>query len=222
MMDDMRTSYVKFMNISRYDLEQRIKTQPGYKNQGKFIKHYARMCLSRYHAEKILKKDFTFFNKMHVGDEFFLTMIHPTPGADFMKDFEITYDNWEDIKKQTNQLRNEIKTIYNKYSEGHLMSKENQDTIEHKRALRADIAKNPKTYTTIIQEDINKALKKESFFWRKFTTAPLSTEIMNLPEIQKKIIKQPTAVNNLRTRKMKNKNRLTKKLGNNAKNTKLG
>ncbi len=205
MSDDIRTSYVKFMNMSRYDFSERIQSQDRYKSQGKFVKHYARMCLSRYHVEKLLKKDFTFFNTMHVGDEFFLTMIHPEPGKDFMRDFEITYDNWEDIKTKTNQLKSEIKSIYNKYSNGQPMSKQNQDTIEEKRAMRADIAKNPKTYTSITQEDIETASKKESFFWRKFTTAPLPPEVENLPFIEKKPVKQPT--NNLKSRKQKNKNR---------------
>lgn len=206
MMDDLRTSYVKFMNVSKYDLEARIKTQQKYETQGNFIKHYARMCLSRYHVEALLSKDFTFFNKMHVGDEFFLTLIHPSPGKDYMKDFEITYDNWEDVSNKASKLTKEIKNIYNQNPSG--LTNNHQNSIRRKKALRDDISKNPKTYTTITTEDIEKAIKKESFFWRKFTNDPLpwTPEILNIYSVtEPEPLNQKPKINTLRTRKQRNK-----------------
>lgn len=174
MMSNIKTSYVKFMKPSVYDRHARIETQEHYKKYDPFIKHYARMCLSRYHVEKLLKRDFTFFNKMHVGDEFFLTLIHLKPGIDHVKDFEITYDNWEDVNHQASLLNDEIKKLYNKPN--------TTDMIRRKKIIRDRIRSNPITYTSITTEDLRRALNKESFFWRKFTPDPLpwTSEILNI------------------------------------------
>ena len=122
-----------------------------------------------YHAEKLLKKDFSFFNSMHVGDEFFLTLIHPTPGQDFIKDFEITYDNWEDVTRQASQMTEQLK---------HMNPEDKMRTI----AIRDHMRRNPITYTSITTEDIRRAVQRESFFWRKFTKDPLpwTAEILNI------------------------------------------
>lgn len=168
MRDDLRTSYIKFMKPSAYDTLSRIKTQPGYKEHEPFVKHFARMCLSRYHAEKLLEQDFTFFNNMHVGDEFFLTLIHPEKGKDFIEDFEITYDNWEGTKKKTGQLSDDIKTLKSKHP-----NEFNENTIRRKKIMKDDIGGNPITYSSITTDEIQKATKKESFFWRKFLPGPL-------------------------------------------------
>ena len=173
MTDDLRTSYVKFMKPSHYDKQERIATQAGYQKYEPFIKHYARMCLSRYHGEKLLKKDFGFFNSMHVGDEFFLTLLHLSPGQDFVKDFEMTYDNWEDVQKQVYVLNDQIKQC-----------KPNDPRVRCKIAVRDNLRRNPITYTSISTEDISRAMKRESFFWRKFPVGPLpwTSEILNIPE----------------------------------------
>jgi len=170
MTDDLRTSYIKFMRPSHYDKQERIANQPNYEKYEPFIKHYARMCLSRYHAEKLIKKDFGFFNSMHVGDEFFLTLLHPVPGQDFVKDFEMTYDNWEDVQKQVAQLNDQIK------------QEKNPDRIRRKTAIRDNLRRNPITYTSMTAEDLQRATQRESFFWRKFTTGPLpwTPEILTL------------------------------------------
>jgi hypothetical protein len=172
MTDDLRTSYIKFMRPSYYDKQERIATQPNYEKHEPFIKHYARMCLSRYHSEKLVKKDFGFFNSMHVGDEFFLTLLHPVPGQDFVKDFEMTYDNWEDVQKQVSMINDQIK------------QEKNADRIRRKTAIRDNLRRNPITYTSITAEDLQRASTKESFFWRKFTTGPLpwTSEILTLRE----------------------------------------
>lgn len=173
MKDHINTSYIKFMEINSYNKNVRIKSQDNYKQLEPFVKHYARMCLSRYHSEKLISsKYFNFFNKMHVGDEFFLTCIHPVKNKDYIKEFEITYDNWEDIDNKTNQYNYEIELLYNKIENGD-NSNETVRELYKKKLLRDDMRKNPKTYTEITPHDIEIAIKKESFFWRKFTIQKL-------------------------------------------------
>jgi hypothetical protein len=184
--EDIRTSYVKFMDRSNYDTEDRIKTQPGYERYEPFIKHYARMCLSRYHVEKLLKEPFDFFNNMHVGDEFFLTLLHLEPGVDFVKDFEITYDNWEP-KEKYKQLTAEINKLKEQQKRDNSFLIE--DKIRIKKALRKVAANNPRTYTTIGVKELEEALNKESFFWRKFPEGPLpwTNELLTLDKPKARI-----------------------------------
>jgi hypothetical protein len=166
---DYRNSYVHFLRTSRYDQEQRIKTQSNYKQFGKFTKHYARMCLSRYHVEKILSQSasrINFFINMHVGDEFFMTLLNAKPNEDYILDKTITYDNWDyvddqvqKIKKEINKLKDEMKIKKNKNLESKISELENKMN---------DIRKNPKTYYKITPKDIEDVLRSGSFFWRKF------------------------------------------------------
>lgn len=179
MLEDVRTSYVRFMEPSRYDIEERIETQVGYEMYAPFIKHYARMCLSRYHVTKLLEKSFDFFNEMHVGDEFFLTLLHLKPGVDFVKDFEITYDNWEEHEKYK-KLTAEINKLKEQQKKDNSFLIE--DKIRIKKALRKEASNNPRTYVTIGIKELDEALNKESFFWRKFPAGPLpwTNEILTL------------------------------------------
>ena len=184
--EDIRTSYVKFMKPSNYDIEDRIKTQPGYERYEPFIKHYARMCLSRYHVAKLLNEPFDFFNNMHVGDEFFLTLLHLQPGVDFVKDFEITYDNW-DTQEKYKQLTVEINKLKEQQRSDNSFLIE--DKIRIKKALRKVAANNPRTYTTIGVKELEEALNKESFFWRKFPEGPLpwTNELLTLDKPKARI-----------------------------------
>jgi len=180
---DERTSYVRFMQLSSYDQKSRIETQPHFQDIPFFQKHYARMCLSRYHVNKILKSPYLeFFHRMHVGDEFFLSSIGIRPNVDFVRPFEITYDNWEDTTEQVMKLKEANKRLgYSDFE---------KDLYRRNKALQEDIAKNPKTYTTITTDEIETALDKESFFWRKFTTDPLpwTASILSiLPKTKKKL-----------------------------------
>jgi hypothetical protein len=45
---------------------------------------------------------------MHVGDEFFLTLLNAKPKQDYMLDKTITYDNWEDVQVEVNKLKKQI------------------------------------------------------------------------------------------------------------------
>lgn len=170
--DDYRTSYVHFMKPSSYDISARINNQKGYERFGEFTKHYARFCLSRYHIEKLLNcnpADINFFKNMHVGDEFFLTLIQARDGQDFIKHATITYDNWEDVNKEANSLKNRIDKIKRDYE--HLSKHEYENAkreVERLTTHMNNLRKNPKTYYEVSQYDIDRAFNSGAFFWRKF------------------------------------------------------
>ena len=165
----LRKSYVKLMPISGYDRQQRIETQKGYESIS-FIKHYARMCLSRVDAEKVMENSLrgrkmrAFFNGMHVGDEFFLSAI----GKENFEDFEMTYDNWEDTRMRSKVVKEELAELRQRTP-----SARTAELIRRKEAEATVVNNNPKTYTTITGAELDVAVNKESFFWRKFVPGPL-------------------------------------------------
>jgi len=194
--DDERTSYVKFMRLSQYDREARIESQPRFQSIPSFQKHYARMCLSRYHVNKLLKSPhLDFFHRMHVGDEFFLSSIGIVPNEDFVKPMEITFDNWEDTKSKLLKLKEENQTLGQSLLE--------KDLYRRNKALQEEIGKNPKTYTTITTEEIETALHMESFFWRKFTADPLPWTAGTLSILAKDTLVPSKPRENFQTRKKK-------------------
>ena len=201
--DEVETSYIRFWEITPYDLRERLMNQDRYSYMiekfGKFTKHYARFCLSRYHVLKLFglreepnfkkhpvyetDKAINFFNRMHVGDEFFLTLLKPTPGRDYIENFEITYDEWDWVRerqfflndkiaelKKTNE--EEIERLRFKIKDPKELRKkikEIKDKLaEYEAELLLNTGANPRTYTTVSRQDIINALRKESFFWRKF------------------------------------------------------
>lgn len=165
--DNIKTSYIKNLKIKKYDYEQRIKTQKDYK-QFHFTKHLARFCLSRYHVQLLLEKkeELKFFYKMHVGDEFFLSLISE---SDYIKDFSITFDNWDAINKQIEEINKNIKLLYEK-----IESKTEKNIIDIKNKIKElqdkknKISPNPKSYNIVNMDDIIEARKTGAFFWRKF------------------------------------------------------
>ena len=185
---DIRTSYIKFWYLKRYDIGARLKDRTSFVNiQGKtipFIKHYSRFCLSRYHALKLLNytedtditdtyvhnKDLDMFNNIEVGDEFFLSLLEARKGEDYIMDYEITYDNWkrvpierENIERRIQQLQEEQKKASTTKIE-HILEEINK----LKSRLRELTGANPYAYYEVNAQDIRMALRKESFFWRKF------------------------------------------------------
>jgi hypothetical protein len=165
----LKKSYVKLMPISGYDRKARIETQKGHESI-QFIKHYARMCLSRVDAERVMENSLkgrkmrAFFNAMHVGDEFFLSAI----GQDHFENFEMTYDNWDDTRLRARQLYDEIAEL-RKLEQ----SVRTEELIRRKEAEMTVIHNNPKTYVSITGSELDVALNRESFFWRKFMPGPL-------------------------------------------------
>ena len=121
----MKVSFIKQMDISKYDWGSRIKTQPNFE-QYQFLKHYARFCLSRYHVDKLIQQHQhfgSFFNKMHVGDEFFLSLLQP---RDYVEDTLITYDNWTDVQTEVSQIKQHIAAIMNEAEKKEIRKINNQ------------------------------------------------------------------------------------------------
>jgi hypothetical protein len=158
---DEKTSFIKYMKIKKYDWSDRIKNQENWNKLGiKFVKHYARFCLSRFHVKILLskKKEIEFFSKMHVGDEFFLSILGTAP---HIKDYMVTFDNWERVNVEINEINNALKTLYDNNG--------SKNKIQELTDLKNNIRKNPFTYTTVLKSDVLEAKNTNSFFWRKFS-----------------------------------------------------
>jgi len=152
-------SWIKLMNISNYDREVRLN-----KSTNKFIKHYSRCMLSKYHVNKLLKKqkELDFFYKMHVGDEFYLSVLLPLTK---IKNFAITFDDWEYVDKLKKKIKNKIKNLYEEQEKNTKIN--NKIKIKNLQDEFNNIAKNPKTIIDTLP-DLNNINKCKSFFYRKF------------------------------------------------------
>jgi hypothetical protein len=107
---------------------------------------------------------------MPVGDEYFLSSLHPHAGKDHIVNWEITYDNWEDVHTEVDKLQDNIRQLYEHME---TTGEDVKEKIEQLQIYRDTIRKNPRTYHTLQPEDIARAKKTDSFFWRKFTIMPL-------------------------------------------------
>lgn len=165
--NNLNTSYIKLMNISRYDYEVRLNQTIKEKFGKNLIKHYARMCLSKNHISQLLlnKSKVKMFSIMHVGDEFFLSAIAPLKNY---KNFAITFDDWEYVEKIKKQIKNKIKMLYEEQEKVSNSSSINMNKIKLLKEKFDDVAKNPKTINKVSPEDLNNMKKTESFFYRKF------------------------------------------------------
>lgn len=156
-------SWIKFLNITRYDLEARINTQSNINKPPNFIKHYARFCLNRNHVKMLLskEKELSFFHNMHVGDEFFLSILYPIKNV---KNYDVVYDDWDYIKEEVKKLKEKKRILYEK------QEKNNIDLSDKLKILTDkinDIAKNPKTIIKV-KDDLKKIKNSNSYFYRKF------------------------------------------------------
>ena len=157
-------SWIKSMHLSRYNQEERIDTQ---KRDGKpkyFLKNYARSCLNREHVRLLLSKreKLKFFHEMHVGDEFFLSVLYPLKNY---RDFAVTYDDWEYVKIEKRKIKDQIKKLY-EIQENEKINKSKEINIL--REKYNDISKNPKTIIDVTK-DLNEIKKCKSYFYRKFS-----------------------------------------------------
>ena len=157
-------SWIKTMKISKYNYESRIKLQENKLKPQYFLKTYARFCLNRTHVKLLLlkSKELEFFHKMHIGDEFFLSVLYPLKNY---KDFAVTYDDWDYVDKQKREIKNKIKEYYE--------IQENKDINKSKnikilRNLYNNISKNPKTIINV-EDDLDKIKNCKSYFYRKFS-----------------------------------------------------
>ena len=163
-------SWIKKMNISKYNLQSRLEPEK-IKSKHKiipkfFIKNYARFCLNRTHVQLLLQKteELKFFHNMHVGDEFFLTVLNPIKNV---RDFAVIYDDWDYINKQKTNVLNKIKKLYEEQEKtGKNLMVQITELKKEKERLY-ELSKNPKTIINV-EEDLEKIKDCESYFYRKF------------------------------------------------------
>lgn len=153
-------SWIKLMKITKYKFNEVLKKSPG-----KFIHHYARFCLSRHHVKKILidRSKLEFFHNMHIGDEYFLSVLYPLR---HFKDKEITFDDWEYTNALKESIKNKIKKLFEEQERNN--NTENNDEIEELRNEIKHISGHPKTIVNV-EEDLDKIKKCDAFFYRKFS-----------------------------------------------------
>lgn len=167
-MNDNR-SWVKRMNISNYDYSSRIMIQKTLPFPKHFMKHYARFCLNRDHVKILLSKsdELEFFHNMQVGDEFFLSVLYPFKNS--IKNFNITYDDWDYIDLMKRDLNNKIKNIQIMQSKLPLDKaiEKNNELFKYYEIFNS-ISKSPKTIVDV-REDLNKIKSCDSYFYRKFS-----------------------------------------------------
>jgi hypothetical protein len=152
------------MKISHYDYKERIETQKTKPKPYHFLKHYARMCLNRNHVESLIykEKELQFFHKMHVGDEFFLSVLYPLNN---ITNFDVVYDDWNYVEKKKVEIQQKIKSLY---EEQELKGINKMKNIQNLKGIRNDISKNPKTIIDV-KEDLDKIKNCKSYFYRKFS-----------------------------------------------------
>lgn len=156
-------SWIKHMNISSYNYKSRLNSQKILPMPKHFLKNYARFCLNRSHVKLLLSKskELEFFHKMHVGDEFFLSVLYPLKNY---RDFAVTYDDWDYVIDKCNKIKMQKKILWEKEEkDGINRSKEREEL----QKLFNNTRKNPKTIINV-EEDLEKIKSCDSYFYRKF------------------------------------------------------
>jgi len=161
-----KRSWIKFLKIKNYNWKERINKQPNQNKPKHFIKHLARFCLNREHVGELLQKSkekqLEFFYKMHVGDEFFLSVLYPINNV---RDFAVVYDDWDYIEHEKQKIKNEKRKCYE------IQEKMGKDMSQELKILQNkfnNIAKSPKTIVNV-EDDLEKIKKCKSYFYRKFS-----------------------------------------------------
>ena len=161
-----KRSWIKFLKIKNYNWKERINKQPNKNKPKHFIKHLARFCLNREHVGELLQKSkekqLEFFYKMHVGDEFFLSVLYPINNV---RDFAVVYDDWDYIEHEKQKIKNEKRKCYE------IQEKTGKDMSQELKTLQNkfnNIAKSPKTIVDV-KDDLEKIKKCKSYFYRKFS-----------------------------------------------------
>ena len=188
-------SWIKKMDIKKYNWLARIQTQKTTPRPTHFLKNYARFCLNRDHVKLLIEKEnrgeLEFFHKMHVGDEFFLSVLNPLTNV---RDFAVVYDDWDYVRKKQAEIREEINRLKRLQNSPEKINSE----IEKLWAKFDNISKNPKTITNV-KPDLGIILKCNSYFYRKFSKES------NIEKYWKTIIKHHEIDNNPIKEATKNK-----------------
>jgi hypothetical protein len=182
--ENIDKSWIKLMKIRKYDYEARLlahinSIKESHKkmfipNSKNIIKHYARFCLRRKDVKKLLianeEGKMEFFNTMHVGDEFFLSVITPLNKENYV-DYSVTFDDWDYVKNEVKKINELIKQAYDSIENDKITSKEKNKyliQIEELTSLKQSIGKNPKTIVDVT-EDLENIKNVDSYFYRKFS-----------------------------------------------------
>jgi len=164
-------SCISTLNIKKWDYSNRLaKPRPR-----RLIKHLARSMLVRSDVKVIINADMSYFIDMHVGDEFYLSILC----SEFCN-YSITHDDWEYVSGQIARINKRIKVLYEEMeNERHTVdmsdSEKNKfiDEINKKiivqRNKKNKIQKSPKTINKLSKEDIKNIQNTKSMFYRKFT-----------------------------------------------------
>ena len=159
-------SWIKFKKIKNYNWKERINKQPKKDRPKHFIKHLARFCLNREHVKQLLERNkeqqLEFFYNMHVGDEFFLSVLYPIHNV---KNFAVTYDDWNYVNLELQKIKEKKKQLYE------LQEKNGKNYSQSLKELQNNynqIAKNPKSITNV-RNDLQFIKQCPSYFYRKFT-----------------------------------------------------
>lgn len=156
-------SWIKSMPIKAYDYKARINIQETKPKPKVFLKNYARFCLNREHVKILLSSDLNFFHKMHVGDEFFLSVLHPLKNV---KDFDVIYDDWEFVVEKQKQIKNQKRLLYEEQEIKKINKSKELNELNKEYQV---ISKNPKTIINV-EDDLDKINRCKSYFYRKFSS----------------------------------------------------
>ena len=159
-------SWIKFKKIKNYNWKERINKQPKKDRPKHFIKHLARFCLNREHVKQLLQKNkeqqLAFFYSMHVGDEFFLSVLYPIHNV---RNFAVTYDDWDYVNMELIKIKDKKKQLYELQEKN---GKNYSQSLKELQNNNNQIAKNPKSITNV-RDDLQFIKQCPSYFYRKFT-----------------------------------------------------
>lgn len=169
--DNLKTSY-----IDLYSEDIDVESSSNFKKSNlppdffsyKLRKHSQWFCLSRYHVKKLLiHPDLNKFKRIKAGDENILTLII---NEKYIKNFDITFTNWDENKLKAEEIRKEIERIFiKKENEKSNKKKKYNKIINNLRKKRSLLGSHPKTYDKLNQDELNEIEESKSFFYRKFS-----------------------------------------------------
>tara|TARA_Y100000991_G_scaffold167152_1_gene128980 strand:+ start:533 stop:1381 length:849 start_codon:yes stop_codon:yes gene_type:complete len=161
--DNIKTSYI---HLRKFDDVNIIKSKlPNNYLNYELIKHSGWFCLSRHHVKKLLiNNDIYKFNKVIAGDEHIFSLIYPNKN---IKNYKITFVNWNYAKNVIENINKDLHKLYErKESEN---TKKYDKQILNLRIQKCNLAKHPKTYSELNENDVKQIMQSKSFFMRKFS-----------------------------------------------------
>ena len=157
---------IELWSITDYDKEIGLKDLKKFRKQ--IIKHSAFFVLNRETIFNILKSPYLkLFKKVPLAEEFFLSVVYDT--KHFINQI-VTYADWDWSKKKKGEYAKKIKKYLKLYEEKrNIRYKEIAD--EYYKLIE-ETRKHPRLYHNLANDIINKSLKRDAFFARKFKDLP--------------------------------------------------